>query len=528
MIGIDGGATLVLSNAITGSAALSVSGTGTSGTLVLNTANSYTGGTTLVGTTNIINANANGALGPGPVTFNNEGGYILLANGLNFANTLVANTVNPGVAVGVLMVNDNSNNIVTTVSGPLTFGGSPESGGNFVGPTTSGYLNVTAPITVSSGFLSVRFGNVQFSGGGSYSEIEVRANTTTLGANNGIATNATMDIGGNGSTTVPTYFDMNGFSQTLAGLQNAVTPANVGWVTNSSATTATLTLNLGSGNSDSFGGSIVGNLGLVLNTGSQTLGTNGSPLTGLYNYTGNTFITGGGTLSLGSGINLSNTPVINVDGGATLDASASGLVLGAGQTLTGNGMINGEAVSYGTIAPGTSAVGVLTFEGDLALQPGGVTSIKLDPALGTNDQVVVYGDVTYAGTLSVANLGGSLTNGAHFTLFSASASTAGFASIVGAPPGITYSFTNGVLSVAGSPIPTNPPPLTPTVSGGILTLAWPVAYSGWILQSQTNSLGRGLMTNWVDVAGSSSATNQVITINPANPAVFYRLRNPNP
>jgi hypothetical protein len=73
-----------------------------------------------------------------------------------------------------------------------------------------------------------------------------------------------------------------------------------------------------------------------------------------------------------------------------------------------------------------------------------------------------------------------------------------------------------------------PGPIQFSVSGGTLALSWPTNL-GWILQSQTNALNVGLLVNsnaWFDVAGSSSTTSTNITVNMANPAVFYRLRHP--
>ena len=62
--------------------------------------------------------------------------------------------------------------------------------------------------------------------------------------------------------------------------------------------------------------------------------------------------------------------------------------------------------------------------------------------------------------------------------------------------------------------------------GGNLTLSWPGSHLGWVLQAQTNTLTTGLTANWVDVAGSSASTQAVITVNPANPTAFFRLRSP--
>ena len=78
--------------------------------------------------------------------------------------------------------------------------------------------------------------------------------------------------------------------------------------------------------------------------------------------------------------------------------------------------------------------------------------------------------------------------------------------------------TNGVSNT-----PTN---MTVMVSGGVLTLGWPGDHLGWILQAQTNGLGAGLGSLWMDVPGSGSSTQAVITIDATQPAVFYRLRSP--
>jgi beta-glucosidase len=72
----------------------------------------------------------------------------------------------------------------------------------------------------------------------------------------------------------------------------------------------------------------------------------------------------------------------------------------------------------------------------------------------------------------------------------------------------------------------NPTNLSFAISGGNLTLSWPTDYQGWILQSQTNPLPMGLTTHWFDVAGSSSSTQAMINIEPANPTMFFRLRHP--
>jgi autotransporter-associated beta strand protein len=71
-------------------------------------------------------------------------------------------------------------------------------------------------------------------------------------------------------------------------------------------------------------------------------------------------------------------------------------------------------------------------------------------------------------------------------------------------------------------------PIQFSVSGSTLTLSWPTNL-GWILQEQINALNVGLLTNssaWFDVPDSASVTSTNITINPANPTMFFRLRHP--
>ena len=62
------------------------------------------------------------------------------------------------------------------------------------------------------------------------------------------------------------------------------------------------------------------------------------------------------------------------------------------------------------------------------------------------------------------------------------------------------------------------------VSGNLLDISWPVA--GGRLQTQTNSPGVGLGTNWVTVPNSAATNRVVVPIDPANGSVFYRLALP--
>ena len=72
----------------------------------------------------------------------------------------------------------------------------------------------------------------------------------------------------------------------------------------------------------------------------------------------------------------------------------------------------------------------------------------------------------------------------------------------------------------------NPTNITAVVSGNILTLSWPADHLGWRLEAQTNALTVGLSTNWFTWPGSTTVSSTNIPINPANPAVYFRLAYP--
>jgi fibronectin-binding autotransporter adhesin len=229
-------------------------------------------------------------------------------------------------------------------------------------------------------------------------------------------------------------------------------------------------------------------------------GTNTVTLAGTNIYTGNTTINAGKLALTGSG-SIATTPMITIATNATFDVSgvsASPYVNPGGRTLAFN----------------IDKTGGNRTQGQLAL--GGV-------------------NLTYGGSLTVTKTGtDTLTNGDSFTLVTTTngSTFSGWFSSVSLPAlasGLAWNTnslaTNGVLSVVNSTA-TNPTNITARVSGITLTLTWPADHLGWILQSQTNNLSVGLTTNWMDMAGSGASNTNVITIIPANPTAFFRLRSP--
>ena len=68
--------------------------------------------------------------------------------------------------------------------------------------------------------------------------------------------------------------------------------------------------------------------------------------------------------------------------------------------------------------------------------------------------------------------------------------------------------------------------LTFMQADGRITRSWPTSYTTYRLQSQTNTLAVGLGTNWLDMPAQVGNT-LIITPDPRQPTVFYRLSNNN-
>ncbi len=239
---------------------------------------------------------------------------------------------------------------------------------------------------------------------------------------------------------------------------------------------------------------------------------------------------GGFVLSVLQPLLASGTGGLIKQGAGTvyLDATntCTGITIVTNGTLAGSGSLAGSLAvgPAGTLGAGdAAAIGKLTLAGSLNLSGNAAFRIGKNGSVRTNDQVAGITAAHYGGTLTITTNGTTaFAVGDTFTLFSAGSHSGSFTGIVGSPgTGMNFAFANGVLSVVSAG-PSSPDYLTNSVSGNTLSLAWP-AGKNWILQWQTNSLNTGYGTNWNDVAGSTgySATN--ITVNPAEPAMFFRL-----
>jgi autotransporter-associated beta strand protein len=284
--------------------------------------------------------------------------------------------------------------------------------------------------------------------------------------------------------------------------------------------------------STNFGGGIIDNVGIIkVGTGTWTL--TGSALT----YSGQTTVSNG-VLALGASSTLPNSTPITLAAAGTLDVSASGTLTLAAQTIQGNGKLNGSLAtgSGTTVSPGgANVIGTLTITNDVNLAGTLIMELNRTNSPATNDMLVAT-TIEEGGTLQVNNLGPDLHTGDTFKLFSVPATGAFAVTNLPVTTGngsITYVWTNklavdGTIQVlVGVPnVNTNPATanFTATSVGNTLQFTWAADHQGW--QLYTNSVGLNSSSSWFPVAGSSAGTSATITINPANPQVFFQLRYP--
>jgi fibronectin-binding autotransporter adhesin len=243
---------------------------------------------------------------------------------------------------------------------------------------------------------------------------------------------------------------------------------------------------------------------------------------------GNTFTGSGSVVKTGAG-KLTLTSTNNIVGSLIV---SNGTLIVNGQDFASSvnviaGTLGGTGAFYGpvileagtTLAPGNSAsVGTLTFNSSLDI--GGNVAVEVNKTLSpSNDVVVVLGSLTKVGpgTLSVVNLGPTVSVGDKFTLFSQPVANGAALTVTGG--GATWVnnlAVDGSITVATV---TAPPTLNFVKSGNNLQFSWTGSYK---LQAQTNSLSVGISNNWGDYPGGGSSPVSV-PVNVANGSVFFRL-----
>ena len=247
------------------------------------------------------------------------------------------------------------------------------------------------------------------------------------------------------------------------------------------------------------------------------------------NGTGMVAQAGSGTLTLSGAVNLWNTNGNDASYTAGTLAASNGTLVVTGGSVNGNLNVSGGTFDGGV----ASTVETLAVSNNMTITSGTV-EVTVNKSLSPGQSNCVYlvaTNLTAAGatwTLKLVNYGPAFVPGDRFYLFGNADGTHKGLSSVGTvtvtAPGVT-SWDTSQLGVDGSvavlTVATAPPQITAVRSGANLNLSWPAAWTGVHLQSQTNTLTRGLTTNWVTIAGSDAGNTYSTSFGNTN--VFYRL-----
>mgnify|MGYP000004327431 CR=1 FL=1 len=326
-----------------GSVATSLVKTG-AGTQVFSGANTYTGATIINNGT----LNVTGTLGNTAVTVNTGGTYNVGLTDTVAAVTLAGGTIsNSG---GAVLTGSSYAVQSGTVSGIL--GGAGALTKTTAGTVTlSGANTYTGATTVSAGTL-------------------VAANAAALGTVAGGATvtsGATLDVQANIGTEA-----LNVGGTGAGGNGALITSTGTGTV--GGAMTLSSTANIGGAGTLNIDGVISGATFGITKVGAGT-----TTLSAANTYTGQTTV-GAGTLLLASTGSISGSSLIQIQSGATLNASAvtGGFQLASGQKLQNTGTFLGNltAQSGSTYAPGNSP-GISTQSANLTLNTGSTFEFEL-------------------------------------------------------------------------------------------------------------------------------------------------------
>jgi hypothetical protein len=454
-------------------------------------------------------------------------------NGISqtFANFTWNNPLQSGsVDLAGALTNINGNFLVTAANGQgIKWGGDANFGGNLT--INDGNLNISSDSNPRVWTLT---GDLTIGSGGT-----LNLSATVSAANQIILNGTTQNFTCNGTYTAnKLYWTVN--PGTTLNLNSSLPIYSGSSVTSAAgrAMTNNGTVNL---NGNTLAADNVAGTGTFRNQG----GGNGLLVLGLNNGTntldGTLALLNGasGTLGLVKGGNSASIGLLNItapftfSGGllvsngfcfvnnSTGSGTGSGGISVLNGTLGGTGAVTGPVVfTGGKLSPGVdgTSIGTFTVNGTLTL----AGNMTMDVNKGVGQDQVVATTVNYGGSLTIVTNGSAFVLSDTFPLFTAGSRTATFTNINGNPgANLAWSFnpTNGVLSV----ITGAPPTLNVGQSGNSLLFTWTDAT--FKLQSQTNSLSTGLNTNsssWFDYPGGGTS-GVTVTINPANPTVFFRL-----
>jgi len=531
------GKSATISAIITGTGSLTKNG---NGTLILTGTNNYTGGTTNRGGTLIFQADQSAATGGLALGPSSEICTFSLPAGLSYA-------IDASHQFGIGGGGGSAGDTVANIAGSIT---------------NNGALVVRQPavLNLNSGASWLQTGDMSMDVsanlvGGAVTTMNVNSNSVfTYTGTNTIKVNPSS----NAARTGRTFLNIGGLFVTGMGFEQTQPATNSsGYARVALQTGGTLKLtadvpNLITTLVGQLQLSLDGNATIDTDTHSTTVtnavigtgslikrGTGTLTLTATNTYTGNTTVAGGilalqiPSLVTNSIITVTNGGVLQLDFALAETNQVTSLVL------------NGVSQPGGVYSSNTSPA-YLAGAGSLLVVPlistnAYLTSITLTPA-GTLSPAFTTNGFSYTATnaygvsptVTVVNANLTATNQLIYNnttnLLASGVASGPLTLVLGvtnvvtvrvtAQDGVTVkTYTVGVTMLPSQTVPV----ITKSVSGSTLTLTWPGDHLGWYAQSNSVSLVDS--NSWFNVPNSQTATNLGITINPAQPKVFYRLHN---
>ncbi|HSV15266.1 MAG TPA: autotransporter-associated beta strand repeat-containing protein [Tepidisphaeraceae bacterium] len=326
--------------------------------------------------------------------------FVMNGGGFNAAGLASTTLDLEGTAFTSPVTNSTGNTVtIGALSGISTTAGL--GGGSAGAPNyTVGGLNTSTTfaglITGNSILTKVGTGTLTLTNANSYSGL-TNINGGTLNINGQFALGGAVYAG--------TAFN-GGTLQYAASLPGTNGTGDITQDSNAAAKPVTLGANGGTvdtnGNDITYANPVGAGAGAFTKAGAGTL-----TLAAATSYTGNTNITGGTLALSGSGAITNGT--INLNGGSfdVTGVSASPYVIGAAQTLKGQGLVNGNVTVNGTVSIGQTINTAGKVAKTLTIGSGStLTGSLLEDLTAVNaSDKLVFGD----GTTSTANLGGVLT-----------------------------------------------------------------------------------------------------------------------
>jgi fibronectin-binding autotransporter adhesin len=445
---------------ISGSGSVNKSG---AGTLTLSGANSYSGGTHFSGNGVLALAHSTAA-GSGPIQFattqTGTNGTFTLNGGIDVANPIVfdaatgRNTIN---SVGTLsntlsgnitIINNSGNFVVINNAAPagsatsFTVGGATPNSTTITAAEYSFSLSFRASQNGELGVLNSRIDapNATFdinnygfwtinSTGNVWAVTSFVGSTTSaarikLGADDALATGARISMGG---TSPNSYLDLNGYNQTVAGLEGTNAASTI--KNDSDTTDSVLTIAGLSADRNFVGGIVDGANGrkvsLVMNSSGFTQTLNGSNT-----YSGNTTV-GSGTLTLAApNLNNQSSTVTIAESGATLALNFNGSDT-VGKLFIGTTQM--DAGEYGAVGSAAPVIGIDQITGT------GTLTVTSGPSSGGFASWQTANNAT--GGLDDDHDNDGVTNGIEYFIGGPGGNTTGFTPL----PGVVN--TAGTLSI---------------------------------------------------------------------------------